>query len=110
MRIDEFSQPIDDKLNFDVIDDVAVFMRNDPQFYRKNFFPAIDKMKSCVDNGTRVDANKMLGPVVDKACEGYCQKFNVNRTPADLFDLDDRQALIQRLYSEEMENIKKGAY
>ena len=67
-------------------------------------------MKTACQAGKKVDANKMLGPVVDKACEGYCQKFNVGRTPADLFDLKDRQALIQRLYSEEMENIKQGAY
>ena len=45
MRIDEFAQPMDDKLPFDVVDDVAIFMRNDPMFYRKSLFPAIINYK-----------------------------------------------------------------
>ena len=110
MRIDEFAQPVDNSLPFNIVDDVAVFMRNDPMFYRKNFFPAVDKMKSACNAGKKIDANKILGPVVDKACEGYCQKYDVSRTPDELFTLDDRQELIKKLYSEEMENIKQGAY
>jgi len=53
MRIDEFSQPVDDSLPFDVVDDVAVFMRNDPQFYRKSFFPVVDKMKTACQAGKK---------------------------------------------------------
>ena len=108
MRIDEFSQMPDDKLPFDVVDDVAVFMRNDPQFYRKSFFPVADKIATAYNAGKKVDANQMFGPIVDKACESYCEKFNVNKTADDLFTLEDRQALISRLYSEEMENLYAG--
>ena len=45
MRIDEFAAPTNDSLPFDVADDVAIFMRNDPMFYRKQLFPAIMSMK-----------------------------------------------------------------
>ena len=110
MRIDEFTQPIDDKLPFDVVDDVAVYMRNDPMFYRKSFFPAMKKLSGIIGNGKTVDPNKALGPLVDKACEGYCNSYDINRTPADLLTIDDRKALISKLFSEEVENIRKGEY
>lgn len=58
MKINEFfDQPIDDKLPFDVVDDVCVFMRNDPMFYRKSFFPAIKRMQHCGKN--KLDWNMM---------------------------------------------------
>ena len=37
MRMDEFSQSQDTSLPFDVVDDVCVFMKNDPVFFRKSF-------------------------------------------------------------------------
>ena len=51
MRIDEFAHKTDDRLPFDVVDDVAIYMRNDPMFYRKQLFPAIMSMKDRHDAG-----------------------------------------------------------
>jgi hypothetical protein len=37
VKINEFyDQPIDDSLPYNVVDDVCIFMRNDPMFYRKS--------------------------------------------------------------------------
>ena len=45
MRIDEFTDAtIAPKFDYDVVDDVTVFMRNDPMFYRKSLFPAVSKI------------------------------------------------------------------
>ena len=43
MRIDELATPQETKLNFDIVDDAVVFMRNDPQFYRKKYYPTVSK-------------------------------------------------------------------
>lgn len=110
VKLVEFSQPMDDKLPFDVVDDVMVFMRNDPQFYRKSFFPAMVKVKGLVKKDSKINPMDALGPLVDKACESYCNKFEVGRTAKDLFNTEDRKELISKLYSEEMENIRKGVY
>ena len=111
MKLVEFvDNPVDDSLPFDVVDDVSVYMRNDPMFYRKHFFPTMVKISGLVKNKKKINPIKALGPLVDMACEGYCEKFNVGRTSKDLFDDDDRKALIGKLYSEEMENIRKGEY
>jgi hypothetical protein len=110
MRIDEFSQTTDTSLPFDVVDDVVVFMRNDPMFYRKSFFPAVSRVADLHREGKPIDQNKCLGDMVEQALQSYCKKFNVARMPDEVFNNDDRQAIIDLIFSEEMEQIKNGEY
>lgn len=110
MKINEFHDPIDSKLPFDVVDDVVVFMRNDPQFYRKSFFPAVAKVADLHRAGKPLDKNKCLGDMVERALEGYCNKFKIAKLPDEIFTNEDREAIINKIFSEEMEEIKKGEY
>jgi len=110
VKLVEFSPPIDDSLPFNVVDDVAIFMRNDPMFYRKQLFPAIMKMKDFTENQKSIDAHKMFGPLVDKAAIVYCKKFNIPKRPEEIFTDEDKKNLVQKLYSEELNSIKKGVY
>lgn len=111
MKIVEFfDKPIDQSLPFDVIDDITVFMRNDPMFYRKEFFPAVLKIKSLNDKKQKINPHKEFGPMIDRACESYCRKFKINRRPEELMSLEERKALVDKLFSEEMTNIRKGEY
>lgn len=110
MRIDEFDNTVDDKLPFDVVDDISVFMRNDPMFYRKSFFPVVDRMRHCHRKGTEFDYQKEIGEVVDRAANTYCRKFKINRRPENLMDDNERDELIKKLYAEEMTQIRKGVY
>lgn len=103
-------EKINSDLPFDIVDDMAIYMRNDPQFYRKTFFPAVQRMKACHDNGKKFNAVKEFSPMIKKAADSYCKKFKIERRPADLMDKEDRQTLIKKLYSEEMTNIKRGKY
>jgi hypothetical protein len=109
MRIDEFAHPINDNLPFDVVDDVSIYMRNDPMFYRKSFFPAIMKMKDIHDAGKTPNPEVCLGEVCNRAMESYCKKFNLGRKE-NIFKDDDRNLLIKKLFGEEMKQIKDGAY
>ena len=77
MRIDEFAAPMNDSLPFDVADDVAIFMRNDPMFYRKQLFPAIMNMKDRHDAGDECVAEDCLGEVCGNAMETYCKSFSL---------------------------------
>ena len=110
MRIDEFDNPIDDKLPFDVVDDMSVFMRNDPMFYRKSFFPVVEKMKSCYRKKEEFNFQEEIGKMVDSAANTYCRKFKIDRRPEDLMDANERTSLIKKLYAEEMTQIRKGVY
>ena len=45
MRLDELDQKVQDKLPFDVVDDVHFHMINDDAFYRKYYMPCMDKIR-----------------------------------------------------------------
>ena len=109
MRIDEFAQPTDDRLPFDVVDDVAIYMRNDPMFYRKQLFPAIMRMKDRVDTGKKCVAEECLSEVCSSAMESYCSKFKLG-SPENIFKPEDKGLLINKVFGEEMTQIRNGAY
>jgi hypothetical protein len=48
--------------------------------------------------------------MVEQALQSYCRKFNIARMPDDIFNNDDRQAIIDKIFEEEMEQIKNGEY
>ena len=98
------------KLNYDVVDDVSVFMRNDPMFYRKQFFPAVSRMADMHRAGKAVTQSDCLGEMVERALEAYCQKYKIASMPDEVFTDDDRSSILDKIFSEEMEQIKKGEY
>lgn len=109
MRIDEFTDKDDIKLPFDVVDDAVVFMRNDPHFYRKHYFPTVSKLADIHRSGKKIDKS-VLGSMVDNGMNSYCKKFKLGHKPADIFTADDRHAILNKITSEELKNIKNGDY
>jgi hypothetical protein len=103
-------QDREEKIPFNVVDDLAIFMRNDPMFYRKTFFPAMADAGDRMERGESIDPIVILGPVVDKGVNTYCKKFIKNRRPEDIFTDEDRKQAIKKIYAEEMPHIKKGMY
>ena len=101
--------PQETKLNFDIVDDAVVFMRNDPQFYRKKYYPTVSNMANRVKGGKDPDRS-VLGTMVDSGMNSYCKKYNLGRGPADLFTSEDRNAIIEKICSEELIEIEKGSY
>jgi hypothetical protein len=110
MRMDEFSQSQDTSLPFDVVDDVCVFMKNDPVFFRKSFFPAVSRVADMHRAGKTINQNECLSDMIETAIGSYCKKYNIARHPDEIFTNDDRQSIIDRVFAEEMEEIKKGEY
>jgi hypothetical protein len=97
------------EIPFDVVEDVAIYMRNDPMVYRKSLFPAIVRMKDIHDGGKSPVPERCLGEVVDRAMNSYCEKYNLG-SPQNVFKKGDREAIIQKLFSEELTQIRRGAY
>lgn len=116
MFIREFINPIEEKENteeelpFDIADDLVVFMRNDPMFYRKSYFPAVVKMQQAHDRQKRLDPEKLWGPLVDDAVKQYVNKFDIGRAADDVLTKETRQEAIHKLHHEELEHIRNGAY
>ena len=110
MKIVEMGIEDNQNLNFDVVDDVCVFMRNDPMFYRKSFFPAISQMAEMLRSGKTLDKNKCLSGMIENALNAYVRKYNIADLPDEVFNNDDRQKIIDQIFSEECELIKNGEY
>jgi|TARA_R110000851_G_scaffold42698_4_gene105971 hypothetical protein len=110
MKIFEFTQNDSElKLNFDSIEDLVIYMRNDPMFYRKEFFPCMASISDKLDKGKTCDPAKDIGPCVDKACDTYCNRYDLH-SPKTLFPVEDRRDIVNKVYQEEIANLKAGMY
>ena len=112
MKINEFSTDTRDafKPSFDVVDDLCVFMRNDPQFYRRSYFPMIGGMAECYEQGGKFNAKKELFPVVDDAMKKYVATYELAKTVGEVFTSEERMAVAKKIWAEEMGEIRKGTY
>ena len=98
------------KFNYDVIDDAHVHMKNDRDFYRKEYYPAMCKIAELTKGRKVFDPKMIMMPLVDKGVNSYCKKYNIAKMPDEVFKKDHRQALYDKIYSEEIEQINNGEY
>jgi hypothetical protein len=111
MRIDEFtSKKFEKELPFSVTDDLMVFMRNDPHFYRKSYYPCMVKMQDESIKGNDCNFVANTRPMIKSAIKDYCTKFNVAANPQSVFTKEDEDAIIEKLYDEEMPKLESGEY
>ena len=97
-------------LPFDVVEDTLCYMRNDPMFYRKHYYPAISKLADHQRSGKKFDPANLLSPMIEKGCDSYCRKYNIARSPEEIFSNDDRNNILEKIQTEETEQINKGEY
>ena len=95
-------------LGYDLKDDMMFFMNNDPDFYRKEYFPTMLKFKKyCKEN-------KKVRPVafqkmVEKAYSIYKEKFPVEGLEESL-DKETCESLCNYIHETETKNIQEGHY
>jgi len=109
VKIVEFHNQVNSNFNFDIVDDASYYMRNDPNFYRKQYFPCMAKLADKHSEGQKVDRT-MIMDMIEQGINGYVKQYNLGRSPEDVFKQPDRDALIDKLFSEEMDQIKRGEY
>ena len=107
MRIDEFTQQQDDSLPFDVVDDIQQYMKNDPAFYRRVYYPTMCKMQECGESGNPKD---LVAPMALLAARNYVKKYKINKDAEELLNAEEMDDLINRVYEEEMEACNRGEY
>ena len=105
MKIFEVTEP-----NFDIVDDTSFYMRNDPEFYRKQYFPTMASIADMHSKGKDIDPRKCLGDMVNHGCTSYCKKYNLAKHPDELFTKEIRDSIIDKIFAEELDEIKKGEY
>ena len=90
------------KPDYDVPSDLLIFMRNDPTFYRKNFFPAIDKYKEDTKDTSPIEN------MIKRGLGSYCQKFQIETPQDELMGEGDIQDLVRQIIADEMEELSEG--
>lgn len=99
MKIFELFNPNMTREDFDLQDDLIFFMRNDPQFYRKDFHPFQQKFARHCDANRGVSA-KAFESIVKRAFECYKDLFPVEGLE-DTLSKQDLQTICEKLQSEE---------
>jgi hypothetical protein len=105
-----FDQNIEKKpdLGFDLKDDLAFFMNNDPEFYRKRYFPAMLKFKKYCDEGKTIKPVAFARLVTD-AYDIYKQKFPVEGLEESL-NKEVCEEVCKIIHQQESKNIEEGFY
>jgi hypothetical protein len=104
MKIQEMFgfKPEAPKLDFDLHDDLVFFMNNDPEFYRKEYYPFLNKFKHHCAAGRTVTP-KAFVQVVKKAYESYRNKFPLPELDEQL-EMNELEEICEKLQTQENKN------
>lgn len=109
MRIDELFNPEQyKKEDFDIKDDLIFYMNNQPEFYRKQYYPTMCKFKECYDKDISINP-RAFGKLVERAYNLYLKEFPVKGLNETL-DKDIFEEVCAEIHKMELENIKQGHY
>jgi hypothetical protein len=97
------------ELDWDIVEDLVIFMKNDPDFYRRNVYPCMVDVQETVRHGGKFNKKSML-PIVEKAINEYIKKFDIKKRPEDLMNSSQKMECISKMLNDEKENFRKGTY
>lgn len=106
MKIQEMFgfQPAQPKIDFDLHDDLMFFMNNDPEFYRQDYYPFLNKFKHHCNAGRTVTP-KAFVKLVNRAYESYRQKFPLPEL-SETLEEDDLKEICEKLQTQENKNYE----
>tara|TARA_E500000178_G_scaffold351956_1_gene414260 strand:- start:2489 stop:2833 length:345 start_codon:yes stop_codon:yes gene_type:complete len=95
MKLVEFlDKEQDDKMPYDIVDDVHFHMLNDDAFYRKYYMPCMDKIRN---KKNQAALQGYLNPMIDKCMNHYVNKYDIPKSPKELLKPEDRSKLCGRI-------------
>lgn len=106
MKIQEMFgfQPAAPKLDFDLQDDLIFFMNNDPEFYRSQYYPFLNKFKHHCHAGRAVTPKAFEG-LVKKAYDTYKTKFPLPELDENL-EGRELEEICEKLQNQEQKNFE----
>ena len=110
MRLFEVDAELTKKIPWDLVEDTLVYMRNEPMFYRREYYPVMTQLADSHRAKSSSNVREMIMPLINKGINAYCKKYNLAAMPDDVFGEDTRNKLFDKIYNEEIEQIKKGEY
>jgi hypothetical protein len=111
MNINELFGSEKDKekdLGYDLKDDVIFFMNNDPEFYRKRYFPTMLRFDKYCKEGKSINP-RAFKSLVDEAYAIYQNKFPVEGLEHKLKQ-EMCEEICEAIHEQEVKNSKNGVY
>lgn len=112
MNIDELLPNRNEKnkkeLGYDLMDDLMFFMNNDPDFYRKRYYPSMLKFEQFCKAGKTVSP-RGFESLVKEAYGLYRDKFPVEGLEPSL-DSEVCEKLCRQIHEQETKNCEEGMY
>jgi hypothetical protein len=100
---------VGEELPYNVVEDLCIYMQNDPSFYRSHLYPVLVDVQEAVKNGGKYNKRKMI-PTVEYAISEYIKKFDIKKRPQDLLQDSEKIECVNKILKNEMENFRKGEY
>jgi len=104
MKLTEFTNfNLENDLNFDIAEDLYIFMKNDPLFYRKQYFPVVDVIADKYKENNEIDYKTKIKPVIENGLGIYIKKFNLDERLKDIFSEQDVDKVIDKIFADDIE-------
>jgi len=109
MRIDELFNADNYKIeDYDLKDDLIFFMNNEPEFYRKTYYPTMCTFKEHYSKGRKVNPLAFKG-LVEKAYAEYSKEFPIEGLEKNI-SKEMCEEVCTEIHKIELENIQNGYY
>ena len=99
VKINEFhdqdSENLYPKPDYDIAEDLMIYMRQDPMFYRKKYFPALEDYKTS-------KKEKYLTNMVRHGLDSYCDKFGLPHDKNELLGDGEISEIVRNIIADEM--------
>jgi len=99
-----------DNPSYDVPSDLLCHMRDDTSFYRQMYYPTMAKCQECYNTGDKDKSMELILPMINKGVDHYVKKYDLPQDPNDLITMDERKALANQIYEQEVNAFKEGEY
>ncbi|MGY8864403.1 MAG: hypothetical protein ACKVJK_02110 [Methylophagaceae bacterium] len=109
MKLFELANKDDFDMPYNVANDCHTYMKNNPMFYRKEYFPVMASMSDKFRKGQAVDFAETLKPMVQRAMEQYCEEYGLGGSQG-VFTEEDELNIIEAIKEDEVKNIEEGEY
>lgn len=96
-------------LGYDLMDDLMFFMNNEPEFYRKRYFPTMLKFDKFCKKGRSISP-RGFEPLVKEAYEIYRNKFSQVEGLENKLSEEICEKLCLHIHEQETKNCEEGMY
>jgi hypothetical protein len=97
IEIGKMGEDQEPKLNFDIVDDLTAYLRNDPICYRRAVFPLLDKYKF----KNIPELRKEMERVVKKCVGAYLRAYDIPYKASEVLTSRDIRTISKRVCDEE---------